>query len=300
MDTSEQDVERKFAEFSASSSDLCLAFPAIRVMLHYLKQDSSETLVGLMEKMRQLCRLLSNSATANASVTSGCEMFLRYITLASIERPSVRESRLVMTERAEEFLENHLGARATMCRHVEPFIIDNTTVLTHSRSRSVRDALIMARNNGKKFHVIITESRPDCSGRVLFRELEAAGVSCSLTLDAAMAVVMETVDCVLVGAEAVVENGGVLNKVGTCAVALCASSYKKPVYVLAESVKFTRLYPLNQKEVPDRFKRGSAGDDGVDAPIVDYTPPRFLRLLFTDVGVLTPAAVSDQLLQLYI
>lgn len=31
----------------------------------------------------------------------------------------------------------------------------------------------------------------------------------------------------------------------------------------------------------------------------DYTPPNFLKLLFTDLGILTPAAVSDELIKLY-
>ncbi len=37
----------------------------------------------------------------------------------------------------------------------------------------------------------------------------------------------------------------------------------------------------------------------VDTPSRDYTPPAFINLLVTDLGVLTPAAVSDELIQLY-
>lgn len=51
----------------------------------------------------------------------------------------------------------------------------------------------------------------------------------------------------LVGAEGVVENGGVINKLGTYQIALCAKSLNKPFYVAAESYKFARLYPLNQQ-----------------------------------------------------
>jgi translation initiation factor 2B subunit (eIF-2B alpha/beta/delta family) len=52
---------------------------------------------------------------------------------------------------------------------------------------------------------------------------------------------------VLLGAEGVVENGGVINKLGTYQIALCAKSLNKPFYVAAESYKFARLYPLNQQ-----------------------------------------------------
>jgi translation initiation factor eIF-2B subunit alpha len=55
------------------------------------------------------------------------------------------------------------------------------------------------------------------------------------------------VDLVLVGAEGVVENGGVINKLGTYQIALCAKALNKPFYVAAESYKFARLYPLNQQ-----------------------------------------------------
>jgi len=34
-------------------------------------------------------------------------------------------------------------------------------------------------------------------------------------------------------------------------------------------------------------------------PSCDYTPPEFLTLLFTDIGILTPSAVSDELIKLY-
>lgn len=38
----------------------------------------------------------------------------------------------------------------------------------------------------------------------------------------------------------------------------------------------------------------------VDNPSRDYTPPSCISLLVTDLGVLTPAAVSDELIQLYV
>lgn len=36
--------------------------------------------------------------------------------------------------------------------------------------------------------------------------------------------------------------------------AMCSKAHNKPFYVVAESFKFVRLYPLNQQDVPDKFK----------------------------------------------
>jgi translation initiation factor eIF-2B subunit alpha len=37
----------------------------------------------------------------------------------------------------------------------------------------------------------------------------------------------------------------------------------------------------------------------VENPSRDYTPPHLITLLFTDLGVLTPSAISDELIQLF-
>ena len=57
------------------------------------------------------------------------------------------------------------------------------------------------------------------------------------------------VDMVLVGAEGVVENGGVINKLGTYQLSLCAHAHGIPFYVAAESYKVNlqceqHLHPL--------------------------------------------------------
>ena len=43
-------------------------------------------------------------------------------------------------------------------------------------------------------------------------------------------------------------------QVGTYQLAVMAKAMNKPVYAVAESFKFERLYPLNQKEVPNKHK----------------------------------------------
>ena len=60
---------------------------------------------------------------------------------------------------------------------------------------------------------------------------------------------MNSVDCVFVGAEAVLENGGIVNRIGTFTIALCAKARGKPFYVFTESLKFLKKFPLQQSDV---------------------------------------------------
>ena len=137
---------------------------------------------------------------------------------------------------------------------------------------------------------------------------------------------------------------GIVNKLGTYALAACAAAAGKPLYVAAESYKFARLYPLHQSDLPNshpatsRFvdttapvsntlatttttvvdpegRHSSSGSSSSSShhfealeldpsiavvnPSVDFTPAKFITLLFTDLGVLTPSAVSEELIKLY-
>ena len=49
------------------------------------------------------------------------------------------------------------------------------------------------------------------------------------------------VDMVLVGAEGVVENGGVINKLGTYHIAIAAKAHNIPFYVASESYKVSHV-----------------------------------------------------------
>ena len=44
---------------------------------------------------------------------------------------------------------------------------------------------------------------------------------------------------------------------------------------------------------------GGAVEVAYESEIIDFTPAEYITLLLTDLGVLTPAAVSDELIRLY-
>jgi translation initiation factor eIF-2B subunit alpha len=67
-----------------------------------------------------------------------------------------------------------------------------------------------------------------------YETLTAVGIPCTMVLDSAVAYVMDKVDFVLVGSEAVVESGGLINAVGSNQMAIIAKAENKPFYALAE------------------------------------------------------------------
>ena len=134
------------------------------------------------------------------------------------------------------------------------------------------------------------------------KKLSAENIHVKVIEDLAVGVEMQGVDCVVLGAEGVVETGGIVNQLGSYTLAMLAKSLNKQTFVLAESFKFVREYPVCQEDLPQEYlyPPSQRGQDDPGAPLVDYTPPSLLTLLFTDLGILTPSAVSDELINLYL
>jgi len=190
----------------------------------------------------------------------------------------------------------------------------------------------------KRISVYVTGARPRGLGMKTHEVLTAAGIPCTVVLDAAVAYVMEKVDLVLVGSEAVVESGGLINAVGSYQAAVIAKAANKPFYALAESYKFLRLFPLSQYDLPthnphtlsfpshvpethpSNFAPSSprpgapsrtystaglftspptSAEQIIKNPEVDYTRADLITLVFSDVGILTPAGVSQFLVGMF-
>lgn len=114
----------------------------------------------------------------------------------------------------------------------------------------VIQTILQAHKQHKRVSVYVTEGRPGLLGMRTHQVLTAAGIPCTVLLDSAVGYVMERVDMVLLGCEAVVESGALVSSVGTYQIALVAKAMQKPVYALAESYKFLRHYPLSQNDLP--------------------------------------------------
>ena len=76
------------------------------------------------------------------------------------------------------------------------------------------------------------------------------------------------------------------------------------------------MYPLAQRDITDLCNGNSPNIESPNSttqgalaelpqglqflhPTIDFTPAEYITLLFTDLGVLTPAAVSEELIKLY-
>ncbi|KAM3723149.1 Translation initiation factor eIF-2B subunit alpha [Dirofilaria immitis] len=283
---------------------------AIETLMQCIEISKAKTVNELTDELRNAIVAMSTTDHSIPSIRSASELFLRFISLATPEE-NVQEFSILMNkykERGNIFIERVKLSKTLIAGFARPFIQNNMRILTHSYSKVVLEVLLHAKRNGVNAHIFVTESRPDESGAIMINALKNAGIQCTLIMDAEIGYLMETINLVMVGAEGVMETGGIINKIGTNPMAVCAKAIHKPFFVMAESIKFVKEYPLNQNDIPIEFKYTAStlkkheidGDFSSEYPLVDYTPPQYINLLFTNLGILTPAAVGDELLKLSI
>lgn len=198
----------------------------------------------------------------------------------------------------DAFLDHQSKVLAATARNAAELVSDGDTVFMYSMSKTVWRALEYARDDGKKFKVVVTESRPANEGLWTVTEMERLGVEVSLSIDACIGDLVPRADIVFVGADAIASDGRTLCKVGTYPTALVARDAGVPFYILADTLKFdlTTLLGLafRVEGVPPSQVPGPEGASKFDVvgPLFDVTPARLVSGLVTEAGVFNPTAAG--------
>lgn len=135
-----------------------------------------------------------------------------------------------------------------MCRQISAYglslLHDGDGILTHCNAGALATStygtglgpLLLGTERGYRFKIYSDETRPLLQGaRLTSYELQKAGADVTLICDSAAGLLMKQgkINAVLVGADRIAANGDTANKIGTASVAVLASYYHIPFYVLA-------------------------------------------------------------------
>lgn len=110
-------------------------------------------------------------------------------------------------------------------------------IATLSTSGAVIAAFERAQQEGRKPGALVAESRPRFEGRDTATKLAALGIPVWIVADATLPLLLSQATAVWLGADAVTDRG-VINKIGSFAVALAAREHSVPVYAIATRRKF--------------------------------------------------------------
>lgn len=188
--------------------------------------------------------------------------------------------------RARQLLQDSRDAVNRIAVHTLAHLASRATLMTHSYSSTIRGLAEVASGRGRHFHWLVTRSEPGHEGLDLAQALARLSHSVAVLTEAQIPLLMPQADVVLVGADAVLATGELVNKAGTHLLALAAAEQKRPFLCLCESFKFSDLDRF-EPEPHDPGQLALPHQPGITGFnfTFDSTPPRLVSGWITEAGM---------------
>ncbi|KAL2082276.1 hypothetical protein ACEWY4_022094 [Coilia grayii] len=278
-----------------------------QVIQDYTTPPNEELSRDLVNKLKPYISFLNQCRPLSASMGNA----IKYIKKEISNIPSQckeEEAKTKLLECIDAYINEKITLAAkVISEYAIEKISDGDIILIYGCSSLVNHILCEAFEKKRKFRVVVVDSRPRLEGREALRRLVKRGISCTYVLISAVSYILQEVSKVFLGAHALLANGYVMSRVGTSQIALVAKAYNVPVLVCCETYKFcervqTDSFVSNELDDPDDLivtRKGttqlqdwqSVKSLGLLNLVYDVTPPDFVDLVITDLGMIPCTSV---------
>jgi ribose 1,5-bisphosphate isomerase len=253
--------------------------------------------------MRAAARTLRETRPTAVSLPNA----LRYV-LQRMEGDSVDRLRQSVVDASESFVDQLDRAQDDLGRVGANRLADGDTVMTHCHSTDALACIEAAVEQGKSISAVVKETRPRQQGHITAEQLREAGVPVTLIVDSAARRYLDEVDHVVVGADSIAADGGVINKIGTSGLAVNARERGVPIMTAAQTIKLhpetltghtVEIEMRSEEEVIEPGTREAIGEITVENPAFDVTPPRYMDAIVTEHGQFPPESIVTLMRELF-
>lgn len=283
------------------------AAAAFGMALAALHSESSSN-EAIIDDLENAAELLKEARPTAVNLTWAVN---RMQTAAAGFSGSVQDLQTMLVNKAKEIADEDVVINQKMAAYGAALIEDGDHILHHCNTGALATVdwgtalgvIRMAHEQGKKIHVFVDETRPRLQGmRLTAWELEQYNIPYDIITDNSAGYLMRRgmVQKVFFGADRVVANGDVANKIGTYMLSLAAYDNGVPAYCVAptSTVDFSLergdLIPIEERddqEVLDVTLMGqAAAPEQASAKnfAFDITPHRLISGWVTELGVVRP------------
>ena len=229
----------------------------------------------------------------------------------------IKDKRVVAVEEANKIANEDVEICKKIGKYGNKRIKEGYRILTHCNAGALATVdygtalapIRFAHYDNKKIFVYVDETRPRCQGSKLTAwELKQENIPHTIIVDNAAGHFMQNgeIDMCIVGADRVVNDGSVANKIGTYEKAVLAKENKIPFYVAVPfstidlNIKSGKKIPIEERSEDEvthiwglsekEMKKIRIASEGSRAnnPAFDVTPPKFVKGYITEKGIITP------------
>lgn len=242
-----------------------MARRAVEVLLDVADDDFADG-EQMLERLVDAGRALADSRPGVGSVGGAVGRLLAAASTHHQLEPAAL--RRLLNDEAQGLLDARRRAATSIAILVRDRVA-GATVVTHSASATVREALV----HGQPERVVCTVSNPYGEGERLAEDLRERGLDVDLVEDDDAPGELANASLFLVGADTVFRCGTLCNKIGTHDLAQAAKAAGVPVVVACEVIKLAPVSADEAPELPEPVKT-----------VFDLTPPELLEGLVTEEG----------------
>jgi ribose 1,5-bisphosphate isomerase len=273
-----------------------VAIAAIKAVEALATETSAKTRKEFMKKLAEARDVLFTSRSTEPLMRNAVRWIISQVENAGSEEVGALAE--VVVSSSSRFLKDLEASKECIAEIGAKRIRDGMVVFTHCHSSTVTNILRKAKEDGKEFEVVCTETRPVFQGRITAKELLSFGIKTTFIVDSAARSFMRNVDLVIVGADAITSEGNVVNKIGTGTIALLAHEARKPFYVVAELLKFDPAtvcgeYSQIEERSPKEVWKDAPEKLVIRNPAFDVTRRDFIHGVICEEGIIPPHAVSE-------
>jgi len=225
----------------------------------------------------------------------------------------VKNLRKVLISEANKINESEYNAGKSIGINGRDLIKDGDTIFTRCNAGMLACAgsgtsyaiIRQAWQDGKNINIIVPHTAPLYQGaRLTMWECEKDGIPAKLIADDMVGYMMLNVTgrkIVLLGADRILSNGDVANKIGTYQDAILAKYHNIPFYVAAptstidmeaSSIPIEMRNPEEVKNILGKLKITTENSEAIN-PAFDVTPNSLISSIITERGIANPPFISS-------
>jgi methylthioribose-1-phosphate isomerase len=273
------------------------------------EEDGSLSLIAIQQHLRSVGELLVQTRPTAVNLFWAIDRMQLCADLAINDHCAPEELAQLLCDEAQLIADEDFDACMSMGIYGAELIADGDMLLTHCNAGALATAgwgtalapMYVAHKSGKRIHVFVDETRPVLQGaRLTAWELQQEGIPLTLITDNMAGHFMSRggIKAVFVGADRVVANGDIANKIGTYGVAVLAHVHAIPFYVVAPlstidlNIPSGNHIPIEQRnpEEVTSIRGMPIAPPGILAanPAFDVTPHQYITAIVTERGIIRP------------
>lgn len=261
-----------------STTRLRAMLQAFKLVIADYKTPENTTLTrNLTGHLSHQIEYLTSARPLSVSMGNAIRWLKQEISHISIDT-SEQQAKDILCARIDDFIKEKIDlSDQLIVENASQHIVDGSTILTFGHSQVLEELFkYCVIHQDKKFNLIIVDSRPLFEGKKLLNNLintdytsskqdhdsEVESITSArstephpittnnlkmtyVLISSLTSTVLEDVDCVFLGAHAMLSNGRLYSRVGTALIAMMAHTRNIPVLTCCESVKFSDKVQLD-------------------------------------------------------